>query len=294
MCVWEGLQMPDFLLIFVRTFIAFLVLFILTRLMGKKQISQFTFFDYVTGITIGSIAATVSVNESVKIMKGVYALVYLTIFLFIISYIALKSFAFRGLVEGSPTILVENGKILEENLKKVRFTYDDLLIRLREKNAFKVSDVELAVLETDGQVSVMKKAGNQPLTPQTMGLMVEDEHRPQIVIIDGKLIEKKLKEYGYTKEWLLGEINKQGAQNFSDVFLAQIDSKGNVYVDLYVDDTDDQQIQQKPLLAAQLRKIQADLEGFALQTKDKETKQLYYEQSQQLQQLINDLNPLLK
>ncbi|SET20934.1 Uncharacterized membrane protein YcaP, DUF421 family [Salinibacillus kushneri] len=286
--------MPDFLLIFVRTFIAFLVLFILTRLMGKKQISQFTFFDYVTGITIGSIAATVSVNESVKIMKGVYALVYLTIFLFIISYIALKSFAFRGLVEGSPTILVENGKILEENLKKVRFTYDDLLIRLREKNAFKVSDVELAVLETDGQVSVMKKAGNQPLTPQTMGLMVEDEHRPQIVIIDGKLIEKKLKEYGYTKEWLLGEINKQGAQNFSDVFLAQIDSKGNVYVDLYVDDTDDQQIQQKPLLAAQLRKIQADLEGFALQTKDKETKQLYYEQSQQLQQLINDLNPLLK
>ncbi|GAA0488077.1 DUF421 domain-containing protein [Salinibacillus aidingensis] len=286
--------MPDLLLILVRTFIAFTVLLILARIMGKKQISQFTFFDYVVGITIGSISATIAINEAVKITNGILALIYLTIFLFIISYIALKSLAFRDIVEGSPTVLVENGKILEENLKKVRFTFDDLLIKLREKNAFKVSDVELAVLETDGKVSVMMKSGMQPLTPQTMGMMVEEEHRPQIVIIDGKLIEKKLKEYGYTKEWLLGEINKQGAQNFSDVFLAQIDSKGNVYVDLYVDDTDDQQIQQKPLLAAQLRKIQADLEGFALQTKDKETKQLYYEQSQQLQQLINDLNPLLK
>ncbi|QHS23648.1 DUF421 domain-containing protein [Virgibacillus sp. MSP4-1] len=286
--------MPDFLLIFVRTFIAFTVLLILARIMGKKQISQFTFFDYVVGITIGSISATVAINEGVKMTNGILALIYLTIFLFIISYIALKSFAFRDIVEGSPTVLVENGKILEDNLKKVRFTFDDLLIKLREKNAFKVSDVELAVLETDGKVSVMLKSGMQPLTPQTMGMMVEEEHRPQIVIIDGKLIEKKLTEYGYTKEWLLGEINKQGAQNFSDVFLAQIDSKGNVYVDLYVDDTDDQQIQQKPLLAAQLRKIQADLEGFALQTKNKETKQLYYEQSQQLQQLISDLNPLLK
>ncbi|MRG86309.1 DUF421 domain-containing protein [Salinibacillus xinjiangensis] len=286
--------MTDFLLTFVRTFIAFVVLLILTRIMGKKQISQFTFFDYVVGITIGSIGASIAVNENVKIMNGIYSLIYLTIFLLITSYIALKSFVFRDATEGSPTILVENGKILEDNLKKVRFTYDDLMTMLREKNVFNLSDAELAVLETDGKVSVMKKAETQPVTPQTLGLMVEEVHRPQLVIIDGKLIEKKLKEYGYTKEWLQGEIEKQGAQNFSDVFLAQIDSKGNVYVDLYVDDTDDQQIQQKPLLAAQLRKIQADLEGFALQTKNKEAKQLYYEQSQQLQQLINDLNPLLK
>src|SRR5690606_20810838 len=152
-----------------------------------------------------------------------------------------------------------------------------------------------AVLETTGQLSMMKKAANQPVTPQTLGLLVEDEHRPQLVIIDGKLIEKNVKKYGYTKEWLLGEINKQGAKDFKDVFLAQIDSKGNVYVDLYVDDTEElAQIQPKPLLAAQLRKIQADLEGFALQTKNEEAKQLYYEQSQQLQQVINELNPLLK
>ncbi|WP_102026347.1 DUF421 domain-containing protein [Salirhabdus sp. Marseille-P4669] len=287
--------MPEYLLIFVRALIAFIVLFVLARIMGKKQIAQFTFFDYVVGITIGNLAGTITLDENTKILNGVYGLIYWSVFLLIVSYITLKSFGFRELAEGSPTVLIENGKVLEENLKKVRFTFDDLMTKLREKNAFKLADVELAVLETDGQVSVMQKAANQPITPQTLGLLVEDEHRPQLVIIDGKLIEKNVKKYGYTKEWLLGEINKQGASDFKDVFLAQIDSKGNVYVDLYVDDSEDpQNIPAKPLLAAQLRKIQADLEGFALQTKDKEAKQLYYEQSKQLQDLINTLNPLLK
>lgn len=288
-------KMPDFILIFIRSFIAFVVLFLLARVMGKKQIAQLTFFDYVVGITIGNLAGTITLDQQTKILNGVYGLIYWTIFLLIVSYITLKSFGFREIAEGSPTVLIENGKILEENLKKARFTYDDLMTKLREKGAFKVSDVELAVLETTGQLSMMKKAANQPVTPQTLGLLVEDEHRPQLVIIDGKLIEKNVKKYGYTKEWLLGEINKQGAKDFKDVFLAQIDSKGNVYVDLYVDDTEElAQIQPRPLLAAQLRKIQADLEGFALQTKNEEAKQLYYEQSQQLQQVINELNPLLK
>ncbi|MBB6453821.1 uncharacterized membrane protein YcaP (DUF421 family) [Salirhabdus euzebyi] len=286
--------MPDLLLIFIRSLIAFVVLLTLARIMGKRQISQFTFFDYVVGITVGSIAATLAINEKVTIAIGVAGLIYWTLFQLIVNYISLGSFRFRDAVEGSPTVLVENGKVLEDNLRKVRFTFDDLMTKLREKNAFKLSDVEAAVLETNGKVSVMMKAGNQPITPQTLGLLVEEERLPQLVIVDGQLIEQKLKHYGYTKEWLQGEIQKQGAQNFSDVFLAQVDSKGNVYVDLFVDDTDDSQIQQKPLLAAQLRKIQADLEGFALQTKDQNTKQLYYDQSQKLQKLISELNPLLK
>ncbi len=291
---WEVIIMPDLLLIFIRSLIAFVVLLTLARIMGKRQISQFTFFDYVVGITVGSIAATLAINEKVTIAIGVAGLIYWTLFQLIVNYISLGSFRFRDAVEGSPTVLVENGKVLEDNLRKVRFTFDDLMTKLREKNAFKLSDVEAAVLETNGKVSVMMKAGNQPITPQTLGLLVEEERLPQLVIVDGQLIEQKLKHYGYTKEWLQGEIQKQGAQNFSDVFLAQVDSKGNVYVDLFVDDTDDSQIQQKPLLAAQLRKIQADLEGFALQTKDQNTKQLYYDQSQKLQKLISELNPLLK
>jgi uncharacterized membrane protein YcaP (DUF421 family) len=286
--------MPDFFIILVRSLFAFIVLFILARLMGKKQISQLTFFDYVVGISIGNIAGSVTIDHDVKILNGLTALVFWTAFQLIVTYIAIKSFRFRDIVEGSPVILIENGKVLEDNLRKVKFTFDDLMTKLREKNAFKLSDVEVAVLETDGQMSVMMKAANQPVTPQTLGLLVEDEHRPQLVVVDGQLIEQKLTQYGYTKEWLLGEINKQGAQDFSEVFLAQVDSKGNVYVDLYVDDSDDSQVPAKPLLAAQLRKIQADLEGFALQTKNQEAKQLYYTQSQQLQKLINELNPLLK
>jgi uncharacterized membrane protein YcaP (DUF421 family) len=288
-------SMPDYTVILIRSFIAFIVLFVLARVMGTKQIAQLTFFDYVIGITIGNLAGALTLDLHTKILNGILGMVYWALFLFIVSILAQKSFTLREIFEGSPRILIQNGKILEQNLKKARMSYDDLITRLREKNAFKLSDVELAVLETDGQLSVMMKAANQPITPQTLGLLVEDEHRPQIVIIDGKLIEKKLKYYGYTKEWLLGEINKQGAKDFKDVFLAQIDSKGNVYVDLYVDDTEDPQITpQKPLLAAQLRKIQADLESYALQTRNEEAKKLYYEQSQQLQKLINELNPLLK
>jgi uncharacterized membrane protein YcaP (DUF421 family) len=287
--------MPDFTVILIRSFIAFIVLFILARVMGTKQIAQLTFFDYVVGITIGNLAGALTLDLHTKILNGILGMVYWALFLFIVSILTLQSFTMREILEGSPKVLIENGKILEKNLKKSRMSYDDLITRLREKNAFKLSDVELAVLETDGQLSVMMKAANQPITPQTLGLLVEDEHRPQLVIVDGKLIEKKLTEYGYTKEWLLGEINKQGAKDFKDVFLAQIDSKGNVYVDLYVDDTEDPQITpQKPLLAAQLRKIQADLESYALQTRNEEAKKLYYEQSQQLQKLINELNPLLK
>lgn len=173
-------------------------------------------------------------------------------------------------------------------------TFDDLMLSLREKNAFKLSDVELAVLESNGKVSVMKKALYQPLTPKDLGMVLEEEHMPSLVIIDGHLLEKRINYLGYSKEWLLGEIIKKGAKDFKNVFLGQIDSKGNVYVDLYNDQIKVEQVQQKPLLAAQLRKVQADLENFAIQTNDENAKKIFYDQSMELQEIINKTNPFLK
>ena len=286
--------MPEYTLIMIRSIIAFLVIFIVARLLGKKQISQLTFFDYVVGISIGSMASAIAINPRIKVPNGMIALGVFALFPILIAYFAAKSFTFRKIVEGAPTILIENGKVLENNIIKSKLTFDDLMIKLREKNAFKVADVELAVLETDGKVSVMKKANKQPVTPKDLGLLIEEEHQPQLVIIDGKVFHQHLKRYGYSKEWLLGEIKKQGANDFYDVFLAQLDSKGNVYVDLYNDKQKQEKVKQRPLLAAKLRKVQADLETFALQTNDQNAKNLYFEQSQELTDLIQKMNPYLK
>lgn len=287
--------MPEYMIVVIRTVLSFIVLLILARLLGKKQIAQLTFFDYITGITIGNISAQMAVDTTLQITNGLIGMVIYTVLTIVIAYGAIKSFRFRQLVEGSAITLIQDGNVLEDNLAKVKMTYDDLMMGLREKNTYEIADVATATLETSGNITVMKKPEHQTLTPNDMGVMVEPEHhKPSLVIIDGQLLEKHLNYLGYTKEWLLGETIKQGAEDFKDVFLAQIDSKGHVYVDLYNDKAKVTQVKQKPLLATQLRKMQADLEGFAIQTNDPNAKQMYYNQSRELQDLIDKINPLLR
>lgn len=227
--------MPELVLILIRSLTAFLLLLLLARIMGKKQISQLTFFDYCVGITIGSIAATMSVDQNIKAANGILALLVWGLVPIILSYVSLKSMWFTKLMDGSPSILIQKGKINEKNLKKNLLIIDELMLLLREKGVFKVSDVEMAVFETNGQLSVMLKAEQQPVTPSTMRISVKPEHGPTLLIADGQLLKKGLKERGYTESWLLSEVQKQGAKHFYDVFLAQIDSNGNVHVDLYDD-----------------------------------------------------------
>lgn len=285
--------MPVSMLILFRALFSFVMILIMARIMGKKQISQLTFFDYIVGITIGNIAASLAINQQTRILNGIIGLLVWGLLPILLGFLSIRWNGFRLLVEGRPTVLVENGKVLERNLHKTKMTADDLMVNLREKNAFKLADVELALLETNGKVSVMKKSDKQPLTPQSMGMTVEAEHRPAIVVIDGHVLHKSLSDQGYSKEWLLGELMKQGANDFSDVFLAQVDSKGNLYVDLYHDKAQLPQIKQKPLIAAQLKKVQADLENFALQTEDQTAKQMYAQQAKSLQDSIQQLQPYL-
>ncbi|HZG71447.1 MAG TPA: DUF421 domain-containing protein [Chondromyces sp.] len=286
--------MPEYALIAVRSILSFLVLFVLARILGKKQISHLTFFDYVVGIVIGEIAALMAVDLSLKFVNGLIGLAVYTLLPLIFAFGAIKSFKFRDLVESSPSILVKNGKIMEKNLLKHKMTFDDLLTGLREKDAFKVSEVELAMLETNGQISVMKKPEFQSLTPKDIGLRMEEDHAPSLIIVDGTLLEKRLHYLGYTKEWLLEEIKRQGATTFEDVFLAQIDSNGSVYVDLFNDKEKARQSGQKPNLAAKLRRVQAEIEGIASQTKDENAKKMYFNQSKELEKTIKKINLYLK
>lgn len=227
--------MPETLVIVIRSVISFIVLHALTRLMGKRQISHLTFFDYIVGITIGSIAADMAVDQNVKILNGITSLIIWGLFPIILAWIGLKSRTFQQIMDGKPTIVIKNGEILEKSMKKVLLTVDELMLLLREQSVFKVSDVEMAILETNGQLSVLKKTSQQPVTPQMLKMLLKQEKAPTLIIVDGQILHKNLTELGYSEDWLMKEIQKQGAATINDVFLAQVSSDGNLYVDLYED-----------------------------------------------------------
>lgn len=276
-----------------QSVIAFGVLFLLARLLGKRQVAQLNFFDYIAGITVGNIAASWSLDE-VKTTHALISLGIWTALSILLAFIQRKSYRTRLLLDGRPTVLIRRGKILEENLKQENIDLEEMMLLLRQKDVFKVSDVEYAILETNGTLNVMKKTELQPLTPKDAGVQVVSEHEPRVLIVDGNLMPKSLDISGYSREWLQGEIMKQGANDFRDVFLAQVDSNGKLYVDLYNDPQKPPEVKEKPLVAASLKKIQADLELFALETQNEEAKTSYTKTSQQLKQLIQDLGPYLR
>lgn len=227
--------MSEFVLIIIRSIVAFLLLLFLTRIMGKKQLSQLTFFDYVVGITIGSIAATMSVDQNVQISNGLVSLAIWGVFPIFLGFLGMKSRKFLRLTDGRPSILIKNGEVLEESMKKNQIAIDELMMLLREKGVFKVDDIEMAILETNGELSIMKKTDLEPITPRLLGMKVTLEQAPSLLIVDGHILFDNLSKTGYSKKWLMKEIEKQGAQSLKDVFIAQVDAKGNLFVDLYKD-----------------------------------------------------------
>nr|WP_080283428.1 YetF domain-containing protein [Clostridium botulinum] len=160
--------------IFIRTFykplIIFMVLFILIRITGKRHLSEITYYDYISGITIGAIAGTTSVDESISIYRGIIALVVWIIVPIIISYINIKNLSYRRLTVGEPLVLIKNGTVNDVNLKKARYNIEDLLMQLHKKDVFNLSEVEFALLEIDGELSVLKKPPYNTVTPKDLNI----------------------------------------------------------------------------------------------------------------------------
>lgn len=286
--------MNDLVNILVRGIIGFFLMLILARLMGKRQITQITYFDYIVGISIGSIAAELSFSPHIRMSNFIVAMIIWAVIPIMISKLELKSYKFRILMEGKSIPIIKDGLILEENLKKEDLTVDEMMLLLRKKDVFKISDVQFAVMEKNGEITVIKKSELQPLTPKDVGLVVEKESSPTIVIIDGNLMNKSLADYGYTKEWLKDEIMKQGAKDFSDVFLAQIDSMGNVYVDLYNDKLKIPQMKEKLLVAANIKQLQSNLVNFSLQTENNNAKVMYKKYAEHMDNLMDEMANYLK
>lgn len=231
--------LTDSLSIGVKTVIAAVVLFILARLMGKKQIAQLTFFDYVVGISIGSVAAAMSVDQRISIHAGIVSMILWALFPIAFSFLSIHSMTARRLLDGTPKILIQDGKIIEKNLRKSKFTVNDLLEELRIKDIFNVADVEFAILETGGKLSVLKKAAKQPLTPEAMNLPVADQGVCANIVIDGKIMRENMAQLHIDEKWLKQELRKNNILDVSDVLLASCDSQLILHIDLKREGPDD-------------------------------------------------------
>ncbi|MEH7416448.1 DUF421 domain-containing protein [Neobacillus drentensis] len=285
--------MNDWVEIALRSLLYIAVLFFMTKLLGTKQISQLSFFEYISGITIGSVAAEVITGLDANIMHGMIVLILFGAITYAVDVLSLKSKKFRDFAEGNSTVFIKDGKIMEDSLKKEFFTVDELNSLLRKKSVFNVADVEFAILEPSGDLNVLLKKENQPLTPKDLNIKVGNEKVPQTVVMDGKILDNSLTEANKNRQWLTTELEKLGV-TLENVFMAQVDSYGQLTVDIYDDKINVPSPQQKPLLMSSLKKCQADLESFALQTDSKEAKLLYKVNAQKLQEAINLLIPYLK
>lgn len=227
--------MSVILVVIIRSLISFFSLLILVRLTGKQQMSELTFFDYVVGITIGSIAATISVELNQNTTATLAGMAVWGLLPIVLAYISLHNIWFRKVVEGEATVVIENGKILEKNLGKLRLSIDDLLAELRSKNVFNITDVEFALFETSGKLSIQLKSQQQPLTPAALHLPTQYDGLPTTLIEDGKVLIDALQSLKLTQAWLQYQLGKENIKDFSRVSLAQLDTTGNLYVDLQDD-----------------------------------------------------------
>ena len=217
----------------IRTTGAFIALLILARFLGKKQLSQLTFFHYITGIAFGSIAAEIAGQTDVKFMDGLTALIWWALLTMLASYISLKSSKLRIVLDDQPAIVVKEGAIMENAMKKEKLHVNDLMMMLREQSIFTLQDVHYAILETNGQLSVMKKITQLGATKQDVkASTTAPKYLPTELVSDGKVMKKNLTEFNLTEEWLMKELRKNGVESAEQVLLAQLQDDGSLFVEM--------------------------------------------------------------
>lgn len=201
------------------------VLFILTKLMGNKQISQLSMFDYVIGITIGSIAAELATDLEDP-LQPVEAMIIYGLAAVLISYCSTKSNRLRAFFSGQPIILLQNGKLSKKKLKKARLDVNEFLAMARIAGYFDLSQVQTAVFEQNGNVSFLPRANYRPANPDDMKLPVQDEEMLINLIVDGNVMERELRLAGKDEQWLKAQLKENGYKGPDEVFLATVDRNG--------------------------------------------------------------------
>lgn len=215
--------------IFIRTLVLYTIVVIVMRIMGKRQIGQLQPFELAIAIMISELAAVPMQNTGIPLVSGIIPILTLLAAQLLISFVSLKSVKARGIICGKPSILIENGRIIEQNLRNEMYTLNDLLEQLRIKDTPNISDIEFAILETNGQLSIIPKSQKRPVNPEDLQLATQYEGLPLDLVVDGAIIDKNLKKANLSEPWLLLQLNKFGIKGFKDVLFASLDSQGNLY-----------------------------------------------------------------
>lgn len=216
--------------IILRTILILVILFIITKGMGKKQVSQMNLFDYLIGITIGSIAADISLDIEKNIIAGIISLVIYGLSGIIVTYLSLKSISLRKFFLGVPTVLIENGNIIEKNLKKEGIDINDLQEEARQSGYFDLSKINYAILEISGKISFLSKTKDEVVTKGDMKIKTKDECLCANIIIDTVLLEKNLINMKKDIKWLKKELKKKGYSSYEKILLMTLDQNDKITI----------------------------------------------------------------
>lgn len=208
--------------VILRALLSLVTLFLITKLLGKKQVSQLSVFDYVIGISIGNFAAEMTINIESQYMNGIVAVVVFGVVAYLISIWTMKSIIIRRFFMGVPTLLIQDGKLMEKNLKKVKFDMNDLLEECRSNGYFDIGEIKYAIMEANGTLSILPKDEYRTPTVRDMNLKVEKQGLCANIIIDGKIMYNNLEHIHKTEKWLLKELKIRGTK-LDDILLATVD-----------------------------------------------------------------------
>lgn len=227
--------MNPYLEIIVRTAAAFVLILIVTKVIGKHTIAQMTYHDFVSSITLGAITANIAYNTGLKSWHLIVALLTFSGIAFIVAQFSMKNRKVRKWVSGKPTIIIEEGKILEQNMRKVKFSLDTMNQELREKDIFDIGEVEYAVLELNGKLSVLRKPEFRQITRKDLSIASMGKTQfPIELIMDGELVDENIEKGGISTQWLFMQLKKRGLA-LEEVCYAVKGTNGSLYFDLYQD-----------------------------------------------------------
>ncbi|MDD6011557.1 MAG: DUF421 domain-containing protein [Oscillospiraceae bacterium] len=217
----------DYLTVILSSLFSIAVLLAVTKIIGARQLSELSLFDYINGITIGSIAAEAATcDDFSETLKKIVAVVIYGIVTVVVSMVTDKSLTMRRFFNGAPLILMYEGKLNYGNFKKARLDIDEFMVRARNSGYFNLSDIHTAIFEANGKVSFLPMGNNKPVTPKDLKMNLPNDYPVHEIIVDGKIMNKTLEKIGKNEKWLRDEMKNKRIADIHDVFLATCDIKG--------------------------------------------------------------------
>ncbi len=234
------MDFSNFFAVTYRALISLFTLFIVTKIVGKKQVSELSLFDYVIGISIGNFSAEMTINLESNELNGIWAVILFGLVAYLVSYLSLKSVSFRRFMMGKPTIIIQDGKVLKNNMKKVRLDINELLEECRIKGYFDLSDIAYGIMEVNGEMSFLPKDNKKVVTTGDLNINSSTKGLCANLIIDGKIMNKHLKFINKDEDWLLKKLSELNHSNYKNILLCTYSSDDKLII--YESNTDIQSL----------------------------------------------------